>query len=115
MAILDLYKKGEFKLGVDHSKAGGKNPVTTDYIKGITPQQVTLNTDVDAAQGFVANRTPADRNKSDFSMLNKDNNGTQKEFNPLDINDDYFVGSTKVTGYNPTKPFNGGALTNPKG
>lgn len=115
MAILDLYKKGEFKLGVDHSKAGGKSPATTDYIKGITPQQFTLNTEVDAAQGFVANRTPGDRNKSDFNMVDNKTEKVQKDFNPLDINDDYFVGQTKVTGYNPTKLFNGGQLTNPKG
>lgn len=108
MAILDLYKnsKGKYK------EAG---TATTDYIKGITPQQFTLNTKVDAARGFVANKTPANRNSSDFTMLDETNTSTISDFNPLDINNDYFVGKTKVTGYNPSKLFNEGNLTNPKG
>ena len=115
MAILDLYKKGEFKLGVNHAKAGGKTPATTDFIKGINPQQVALNTKIDAADGFVANRTPADKNITDFNMIDKERDITINDFNPLDMNNDYFVGKTKVTGYNSTKLFNDGALTNPKG
>ena len=115
MAILDLYKKGEFKLGVNHAKAGGATPATTDFIKGITPQQFTLTYEGDAANGFITNRTPADRPNSDFNMIDKERDITINNFNPLDINNDYFVGKTKVTGYNFEKLFNDGKLTNPKG
>ena len=119
MAILDLYKKGEFKLGVNHSKAGGKAPVTTDVIKGILPQQVVVSYKGDAAEGFVANRTPGDRNITDFNMIDKESDRTIKLFDELDINNDYYVshtsGKTKVTGYNFEKLFNDGKLTNPKG
>ena len=111
MGILDLYNNST----QNYTKAGGKTPATTDVIKGITPQQFTLTTKADAATGFVANRTAADKNKSDFNMLDSKNEIVVKDFNPLDINNDYLVGTTKVTGYNPTKLFNGGALTNPKG
>jgi hypothetical protein len=111
MAILDLYTKST----KNYKNAGGKTPATTDFIKGINPQQVALNTKVDATDGFVANRTPADKNITDFNMIDKERDITINDFNPLDMNNDYFVGKTKVTGYNPTKLFNDGALTNPKG
>ena len=86
MAILDLYKAGVFRLGINHSFAGRKtanqaavqHPATTDVIKGITPQQFTLKYEGDAARGFIANKTAADRNSSDFNMLDKTN--TKKAF-----------------------------------
>ena len=124
MAILDLYKAGVFKLGINNSLAGTKtanqtavqNPATTDVIRYITPQQFTLKYEGDAARGFVANRTAADKTNSDFNMLDTKNTNSIKEFDPLNTNNDYIMGTaTKVKGYNPTKTFNGGALTNPKG
>jgi hypothetical protein len=129
MAILDLYKAGVFKLGINHSFAGRKtanqtatqHPYTTDVIRGITPQQVTLKYEGDAARGFIANKTPADRNSSDFNMLDKTNTKNVQEFDPLNTNNDYTLGvafsasEKKIKGYNSTKTFNGGALTNPKG
>jgi hypothetical protein len=129
MAILDLYKAGVFKLGINNSLAGTKtanqtavqNPKTTDVIRGITPQQVTLKYEGDAARGFIADRTAADRNNSDFNMLDKTNTKNVQEFDPLNTNNDYTLGvafsasEKKIKGYNSTKTFNGGALTNPKG
>jgi len=120
MGILDLYKAGVFKLGINHAKAGGATTATTDFIKGITPQQVTLKYEGDAARGFIANKTPADRNSSDFNMLDKTNTKNISEFDPLNTNNDYTTGvafsasEKKIKGYNSTKTFNGGALTNPK-
>jgi hypothetical protein len=49
-------------------------------------------------------------------MLDSKNTNSLKEFDPLNTNNDYAMGpKTTVKGYNPTKTFNGGALTNPKG
>ena len=51
-----------------------------------------------------------------FLLLDKTNTKSVGEFDPLNTNNDYIMGTaTKVKGYNPTKTFNGGALTNPKG
>jgi hypothetical protein len=129
MGILDLYKAGVFKLGINHSLSGIKtanqtavqHPNTTDVIRGITPQQVTLKYEGDAARGFIAKKTPADRNSSDFNMLDKTNTKNISEFDPLNTNNDYTTGVSfsasekKIKGYNSTKSFNGGNLTNPKG
>ena len=108
MAILDLYKasKGNYK------EAG---TATTDFIKGINPQQITIAYKGDAAEGFTPNLTPADKPNTKFNMVDTKTNTTIKDFNPLDVNNDYQYGTSTITGYNFEKLFNDGKLTNPKG
>ena len=113
MSILDLYNKKQFKLGVDNSKAGGNNPATTDYIKGITPQQFALKYNGDAATGFTANHKAGD--ETEFTMFDIETLKTNSPFDPLDTNNNYQYNGKTITGYNPTKQFNDGNLTNPKG
>ena len=109
-SILDTYKDnkkfgGEY-VGFDNAKAaGGAAPVTTDFIKGITPQERPVKYKGDASSGFTANLTPGDKNFSLFNMINEGGQTTNADFDPLDINNDYKYNGANITGFNSVKRY----------
>lgn len=112
-SILDTYNaSSEFGSGAgpgatgfnDAKKAGGSSPITTDFIKGINPQQTNISYKGDAAGGFTANLTPADRNKTEYAMV-KENKSTTPEFLPLNTTKDYIDNTIAITGYNKDKRY----------
>ena len=112
-SILDTYEKnskfgGDTKGFDDVKKVGGTSPITTDFIKGINPQSANINYTGDAAQGFNANLTPADKISTKFNMVsdNKGKSGvTKAAFLPLNTNGDYQYDSKNITGYNKNKRY----------
>jgi hypothetical protein len=131
-SILDTYNNNKEFGGANSAQAPGFNsatkagelyngkaqsPITTDFVKGSWPEQGNIKAGVNAATGFTANVKKNALKNSEFTMVKDET--TVADFDPLNMNNDYFVtgpsGKTKVTGYNPTKRFNKGALTNPAG
>lgn len=89
-SIFDTYndnkKFGGEYVGFDNAKAaGGATPVTTDFIKGITPQEKPIKFTGDATKGFSANLAPSDKNKSEFNMVD-DGKATKSDFDALNTN-----------------------------
>jgi hypothetical protein len=118
-SILDTYKSNKGFGGStipgysDVKEAGGDKPKTTDFVKGTWPEQGNIKAGINAATGFTANVKKNALKNSEFTMVKDET--TVADFDPLNMNNDYYVNKTKVTGYNPNKRFNKGALTNPAG
>lgn len=89
-SILDTYEKnskfgGDTKGFDDVKKVGGTKPISTDFIKGINPQQAALSYTGDAAAGFTPKLSIGDKNKTEFKMV-VDNKDTFNSFKPLNTN-----------------------------
>lgn len=108
-SILDTYNDNKSFGGStlpgysDVKEVGGANPKTTDFVKGITPQQTTLDSNVNAASGFTANVKKNGIKDSEYSMVDNKNLKTNDKFIPLN-NNKTFSTTKKYREGNPNVP-----------